>query len=131
MKSVKYFASLGVVPGYGHDNVTETNALDIAGNAWQECAAIVHGKTGIYVGAVISPARTVYHTDWGCPKGGEVTVAITGECNPTYTEVAGFKAAVLETLKLTAQKLGQSTTQLTFQEVDFEYLDFREKKDGE
>jgi len=128
-KTIKFFASLGVVPGYGHDNVTDASAVDIAGNAWQNAAAAVMASSGTYVGAVITPARTVYHTDWGCPVGGEKTVGITGECNPEYTEVAAYKAAVIETLRQSALALGQSTTQLTFSEVEFEYLDFRPKSE--
>ena len=127
MKTVKFFANLGVVPGYGHENVTDESAIKIAGNAWQEAAASVFGEKKVYVGAVISPARTVYNTEWGCPVGGEVTVAITGECNPEYTKIDDYKAAVVEVLTAAAKKLGQSTTQLTFQEVEFVYLDFRSK----
>lgn len=127
MKTIKFFASLGVVPGYGHDNVTDSSAVDIAGNAWQEAAAAVMAASGTYVGAVITPARTVYHTDWGCPVGGEKTVSITGECNPEYTKIDDYRAAVIETLKQTAIALGQSTTQLCFLEAEFEYLDFRPK----
>lgn len=125
MKTVKFFASLGVVAGYGHNNATDSSAVDIAGNAWQEAAAKVMAASGTYVGAVITPARTVYHKDWGCPVGGEITVAITGECNPAYTELAAYKAAVVETLSQTALALSQSTTQLCFLEAEFEYLDFR------
>lgn len=127
MKTIKFFASLGVVPGYGHKNVTDASAIDIAGNAWQEAAAEVMAASGTYVGAVIIPARTVYHKDWGCPAGGEVTVAITGECNPAYTKADDYKAAVIETLRQSALALGQSTTQLSFIEAEFEYLDFRPK----
>lgn len=127
MKSIKFFASLGVVPGYGHDNVTGENAVEIAGKAWQESAAEVFKTSGTYVGAVISSAKTVYHADWGCPIGGENTVLITGECNPQYTNLDSYKAAVVKTLRGAAKKLEQSTTQLTFQEVEFKYLDFREK----
>lgn len=126
-KTVKFFASLGVIPGYGHENVTDSSAVDIAGNAWQTAAAAVMAASGTYVGAVITSARTVYHTDWGCPVGGEKTVLITGECNPEYTELAVYKAAVIKTLKQAALALGQSTTQLTFSEVELEYLDFRLK----
>jgi len=129
-KTVKFFASLGVVPGYGHENVTDETAIKIAGNAWQEAAAAVFSEKNVYVGAVISPARTVYHTDWGCPVGGEVTVSITGECNPEYTKIDDYKSAVVETLRQAALKLGQSTTQLTFQEVEFVYLDFRQKEEA-
>ncbi|MFA5183939.1 MAG: hypothetical protein WC456_00250 [Patescibacteria group bacterium] len=128
MKTTKFFASLGVVPGYGHDNATDASAVDIAGNAWQAAAAGVFAEQKVYVGAIITPARTVYHKDWGCPVGGELTVLITGERNPQYTAEENFKTAVVETLKRTAQALKQSTTQVTFQEVDMEYLDFREKK---
>lgn len=128
MKTIKFFASLGVVPGYGHDNATDASAVDITGNAWQEAAAQVFAETGIYVGAVITPSRTVYNKDWGCPVGGEITALITGECNPLYTKLDDYKKAVVETLRKTAQSLKQSTTQVFFQEGEFEYLDFREKE---
>ena len=127
--TTKFFASLGVIPGYGHENVTDASAVDIAGNAWQEAAAKVMAASGTYVGAVISPARTVYNVDWGCPVGGEITVAITGECNPEYTKLADYKSAVVETLRQAALALGQSTTQITFSEVEFKYLDFRPKSE--
>ncbi len=129
-KTIKFFASLGVKAGYGHDNVavTETETPEAtAGKAWQLAAAAVMAATGPYIGAVITAAKTVYNVDWGCPVGGEDTVAITGECNPEYTEIAAYKAAVIETLRATALALGQSTTQLCFLEAEFEYLDFRSK----
>ncbi len=138
-RTVKFFASLGVVAGYGHNNAPKnwwikifchrTPAESIAGKAWQTAAAAVMAASGTYVGAVITAARTVYHTDWGCPVGGETTVLITGECNPEYTEMAAYKTAVIETLRQAALALGQSTTQLTFSEVEFEYLDFRPKSE--
>ena len=132
-KTTKFFASLGVIAGYGHDNSAEAIAETpevTAGKAWQDAAAAVMAATGTYVGAVITAAKTVYHTDWGCPVGGEKTVGITGECNPEYTEVAAYKAAVVETLRQAALALGQSTTQLCFLEAEFEYLDFRPKEEA-
>ncbi len=129
MKTIKFFASLGVISGYGHDNVTDVNATEIAGNAWQEAAKKVFEDSKTYIGAVISPAKTVYHTEWGCPVGGEVTVAITGECNPTYTAADAYKAAVIAVLEGAAKKLGQKTTQITFSEAEFEYLDFRSEEE--
>lgn len=126
MKSIKFFASLGVIAGYGHENsATPESPEMVAGKAWQTVAAAVMAATGTYVGSVISRSKTVYNEDWGCPKGGEDTVLITGECNPAYTELAAYKAAVVETLRQTALALGQSTTQLCFLEAEFEYLDFR------
>ena len=134
--TIKFFASLGVISGYGHDNNVVESPEETAGKAWQEAAAKVQQATkspsnenGTYVGAVITPARTAYHTDWGCPVGGELTVLITGECNPEYTEIVAYKTAVVEVLRQTALALGQSTTQLSFVEAEFEYLDFRPKSE--
>lgn len=128
-KTIRFSASLGVIAGYGHKNVTDTSAVEIAGTAWQRAAAEVFKKTGVYAGAVITPARTVYHKDWGCPVGGEVTVGVTGECNPLFTDQTVYKTTVIAVLKKTAKKLKQSTTQLTFVECEFEYLDFRLKEE--
>jgi len=126
MKSIKFFASLGVIAGYGHENSATPEAPEmVAGKAWQVAAAAVMAANGTYVGAVISRSKTVYNVDWGCPVGGEDTVLITGECNPQYTKLADYKSAVVETLRQTALALGQSTTQLCFLEAEFEYLDFR------
>ncbi len=127
MKSIKFFASLGVLAGYSHNNtnVDLESALKIAGKAWQNAAGKIFKDTEVYVSAVIIPSVTVYNQDWGCPEGGEVTVFISGECNPQYTALDKYKEAVKETLRATAETLGQSTTQLTFQEVDFEHIDFR------
>lgn len=147
VKTIKFSASLGVIAGYGHGNEegskrnffaklfgkkkseTAKSETAIAGEAWQKAAAAVMSATGTYVGVVITPARVAYHTDWGCPVGGEKAVSITGECNPEYTDLAAYKAAVVETLRQAALALGQSTTQLTFSEVELEYLDFRPKED--
>ena len=126
-KSIKFFASLGIVSGYGHDNETEESPDKIVSKIWQEVAKEEFEKTGIYVGAVISPSLTIYHKDWGCPEGGEKTVLITGECNSEYTGIENFKVSVINVLKKVAESLGQSTTQLAFQEVDFVYLDFRKE----
>lgn len=128
-KTIKFFASMGIIAGYGHENSTDATPEQIAGEVWQTAAAAVMAATGTYVGAVISASKTVYKTDWGCPVGGENTVSITGECNPEYTELAAYKAAVIETLRQSAIALGQSTTQICFIEADFEYLDFRPKSE--
>lgn len=129
IRSIKFFANMGVVPGYGHNNVTEANALDIVGQAWQEAAGHIYSTKNIYITAVLSPARTVYHPDWGCPKNGEITVTITGECNPKYTEPKTYKETVTEVVTLVAKKLQQQTTQICFTEVDFEYVDLRNTED--
>lgn len=129
-KSIQFIATLGILPGYGHKNKTRTQtaALKIAGKAWQEAGEEVLAETGSHVGGVITPSLTVYNKQWGCPTGGETSVVIMGVCNPNYEIVANYKKAVRKTLEKAAKKLKQHTTQLTFQEVDFEYFDFRKKE---
>lgn len=138
METVKFFASLGIVAGYGHDNIMKTTKTpeEITGEVWQKKAAEVMAETkseknpnGVYVGAVIARAKTVYHTDWGCPVGGEDTVLLTGEANPKFTAIGpyglDFREAVRKVLSRTAQALGQTTTQLTFLDAEFEYFEFQ------
>lgn len=125
-KTISFNATLGVNQGYGHANQNDT-AMDIVGRTWQAAAAEVHSESGVYVGAVVKDSKTVYHTDWGCPVGGEVTAEISGVCNPEYTAIEAYKSAVIKTLEKCAKQLGQSTTQVVFTESDFVYLDFRPK----
>lgn len=124
MKSISFQATLGVNQGYAHTNELET-AIQAVANEWQKAAAAVHSQLGVYISSVVKDSLTVYHTDWGCPKGGEVTAEISGTCNPEYTSIEKYKEAVVETLKRCAEELKQSTTQVVFTECDFVYLDFR------
>jgi len=128
-KTISFSATLGINPGYGHSN-QKVSATEIVGKVWQEAAAEeMNQNGGTYVGAVIVDSKTVYHTDWGCPKGGEKTALITGECNPEYTSIEDYKSAVVSTLERCAKKLEQSTTQVRFAEVELAYLDFRPKEE--
>jgi hypothetical protein len=138
MKTIKFFVSLGILEGYGHDNAQNVlQAQAIVGRAWQEAAAKVSArwleqdggeKAGAkiqYASAIISPAHAVYDPKWGCPEGGEIAVLITGEANPAYTDLHRYKDLVKQTLIETGKLLKQSTTQVSFLEGDFEYIDFR------
>lgn len=126
-KTISFSATLGVNQGYGHANA-EKSALQIVSEEWQKAAAEVMASGGVYIGAVVKDSRTVYHTDWGCPVGGEVTAEISGTCNPEYTAVEAYKSAVIAVLEKCAKTLGQSTTQVVFTDGDFAYLDFRPKE---
>lgn len=127
MKTLNFYATLGINQGYGH--VNENNStVQIVGVEWQKAAAEIFSENGIYVGAVIKDSKTIYHTDWGCPKGGEATAEIFGTCNPNFTAVEEYKEAVIKCLRKCAIVLGQSTTQVVFMEGDFVYLDFLKKE---
>jgi len=124
-KTVKFFATFGVVAGYHHENgVTPATAADMVAEAWQEAAADHFAAAGIYISAVVEPSKTVYHTDWGCPVGGEVTATVSGTANPAFVQdMAAWKQAVLTVVKAVKAKLQQSTVAVEFVEVnDFVYL---------
>lgn len=123
MKTIKFFATVGVVAGYqGINNISNLEALEIVSKVWQEKAKEVFNKSQVYISAIISPSNAIYHTDWGCPVGGEIITSITGECNPEFVNVEKYKENVLDVLNLVKDELKQSTVQITFQEVELFYL---------
>jgi len=125
-KTLNFSATFGVVAGYGHSNEDLTPALaqSIVAEKWQEAAAVIFTERNIYISSLVIPSKTVYHTDWGCPVGGEITAVVTGEANPEFTpDIAAWKEAVIAVVKLVKAELQQSTVSLTFSQVDdFVYL---------
>ena len=124
-KTLSFRATLGVNEGYGHANENEN--AKVVREEWQKAAAQVFQEDGVYVGAVVADSKTVYHTEWGCPVGGEATALIFGDCNPEYTDVNQYKEAVVKVLGICAKALKQSTAQVVFYESDMAYLDFRKE----
>jgi len=124
MKTIKFTATIGVVAGYGHDNTTSTAAAEIVSAEWQKAAAEIMESTGLYISAVVVDSRTVYHTDWGCPVGGELTATATGSANPAFVQdMDQWKKAVIAVVKLVKARLQQSTVAVEFEEVSsFVYL---------
>lgn len=123
-KSISFKATFGINAGYGHDNANNGSAAAVVAKAWQEVAAEVFAATEIYISAVVGSSLTVYHTDWGCPEGGETTAAVHGEANPAFTEnTEAWKEAVIEVCRLVKERLEQSTVAVSFSSVDdFVYL---------
>lgn len=56
--------TLGINKGYGHNNecVTDFEA------DYQAIATDIYKRTGVYVSAVIIPAKVVYNVDWGLSR---------------------------------------------------------------
>lgn len=120
MYTIQFSATCGVNSGYGHGNENRDAAATVA-SVWQQKAAEYFAANGLYVGAVVSPALTVYHTDWGCPQGGEATASIIGVANPEFTKIEDYKAAVIAVLGEVSKELGQTTAQVAFAECAFHY----------
>lgn len=130
MKTIKFFASMGITPGYFHNNENiDIWNCDIpikkVSIIWQDCAkeSLDNGLCTYHISAMIMDSLTVYNTDFGCPYGGERTAFITGEANPIFIkDLELYKKEVLIVLEMVSKVLRQSTTQITFTEVDFHYI---------
>lgn len=125
-RTEKFSATIGVISGYGGNQMLEEakkySVFDM-GEAWQKAAAEVMNKTGIYVSGNINSSYSVYHTDWGCPVGGEPTYTITGSRNAEFCPNAEkWVEAVTMTTALVKEHFKQSTVTLEFSLVDQLYL---------
>lgn len=109
--------TLGINKGYGHNNecVTDFEA------DYQAIATDIYKRTGVYVSAVISPAKVVYNVDWGCPDDGEDVYIIKGVNNTQFVKPAGYKEAVTMLIEKLATVFEQSTVTTTWSTVEFVY----------
>ena len=125
MKSKEFSIVIGVDAGYQGQTsgIASNQAAMLVSSKWQEIAANVFEKSGIYVGAAVTASAVVYHTDWGCPVGGERTVNIEGAANPQFTEnLKKWQETVVEIAETLKKELKQSTVSIIFRDVDFVYL---------
>ena len=122
MITEEFSLNVGVNPGYAHNN-TVTHVKNLVATTWQAEAEKVFKKTGVFVAGVVDARTTVYKEEWGCPKGGEDTVVVTGLRNPEFQKDAEtWMESVKEVCKAVATALEQTTAYLTFTDVDFYYL---------
>lgn len=121
-ETTEFRFNVGVNPGYHHGN-QQADPQKIVADLWQKHAEFIFKDAGIYVGATVAPAKTVYREEWGCPKGGEDTVVVCGLRNTEFTPNDDlWKINVARVALLVAQELKQSTAYLTFGQVEFLYL---------
>lgn len=120
MKTVKFVSTIGIMEGYGHNNNGETKDFN---SLYQEVAKKIFQETNIYISAVSVQSKTLYNTEWGCPKGGEDTYTISGVANPEFiTDMEQYKETVRKVILKLKEELKQSTVTLEFIEVEIEYL---------
>lgn len=116
--------TLGINKGYGHNNehVTDFEA------DYQAIATDIYKRTGVYVSAVIIPAKVVYNVDWGCPADGEDVYVIKGVNNPQFAEPDKYKKAVTKLIEKLATAFEQSTITTTWATVDMVYTTKKENE---
>ena len=125
MKTLSFRLVVGVEKGYYHDvkGVASNELVEKVAELWQELAKREFDETFTYVSAVAQPGSVVYHTQWGCPTGGESVVVLSGSANPTFVkDLNKWKEVVTKLAKKLKQKLKQATLSIEFQETDLVYL---------
>ena len=126
MKSESFEIVMGVTAGYFHNNEDQFKEVEFRAD-YQKIAGDLFNESGIYVSAVIATGDVVYHTDWGCPAGGEKVFIIKGERNPIFVEDAEkYRNVVEEITKKLISKYEQNTCSLTWKEVEFSYFQNQE-----
>lgn len=114
--------TIGINKGYGHNN---ESVIDFEAD-YQAIATDIYKRTGVYVSAVIVPAKVVYNVNWGCPDDGEDVYIIKGVNNPQFTEPNKYKDAVTKLIEKLATAFEQSTVTTTWSTVDMVYTTKKE-----
>lgn len=106
--SFRWSCVIGVNGGYDLED-QKTVSEDEFASRYGKLARKVYEDTGVYISAVISRSRVVYHEEWGCPKNGEYSFTLSGCCNPVFSDTQKYLSA----LKMLAQSLKEEWDQTT------------------
>ncbi|MCY6958371.1 hypothetical protein [Clostridium brassicae] len=121
-KTLRFEIVTGVNKGYFHNN-NQNESLNLVGELWQRIAKQEFEKSNIYVSAVMKVSKTIYNEAWGCPKGGEETIVITGVANKEFVQdMNAWKNTVIKLAKELKKELKQSTLTCEFSEVELFYF---------
>lgn len=127
MKTTKFELTIGVNPGYHHNNEI-TGAAAVVSKLWQKIAEDLHSQGAPYVGATVRNATQVYRTEWGCPEGGEHVAIVTGLMNRHFEDRLGdWIDAVTQISKELKRRLKQEAIYLTFSTCDLVYFTSKEQ----
>ncbi|WP_409290226.1 hypothetical protein [Peribacillus sp. SCS-37] len=121
VKSLRAAVVLGVNEGHGKNE--KGHVLARAASVWQELAGGYYKETGIYVSAVAHRSKTIYHTDWGCPEGGEDTVTFTASANYEFIkDINAWKEAVTAISRQLKDRFEQESVTIEFEDISLIYL---------
>ena len=127
--SFRWTMTVGTSAGYSPE-VRERMPEQEVALLFQRIAAEVMEAGGAYISAVLMPSRVIYHTDWGCPPGGELTYTFSGSCNPAFSEPKAYRKALDEVARRLKTELSQATLLLEIMPAELVY--YRDNiKEGE
>jgi hypothetical protein len=72
----------------------------------------------MYVAAALGERRVLYPREQGAPAEGEVSVEVTGACNPRCEEPRAWREAVQRVVADVRSTLLQCTVRIVFRRVD-------------
>lgn len=117
--AIGWSATIGLIPGYGHDNdpdaVAARKALLAA--SWDQAMRDTADATDFVISAVMTDSVVLYPRSGGCPEGGERAVTLTGSSNPVYVGPDAFDdyvAAVERTVLRVQRAMEQTTVRIEF-----------------
>jgi hypothetical protein len=117
--AISWTATMGLIPGYGHDNspsrIAERKAL--LASAWSDAMEATLADTGFSVSTVMTDAIVLYPKAGMCPEGGEVAVTLSGSSNPRYVgpdEFEAFMDAVERTVREVQISMKQTSVRIEF-----------------
>jgi hypothetical protein len=117
--AIAWTATLGLIPGYGHDNddaaVAERRILLV--EAWSREMERTLLEDNFSVSCVMTDSVVHYPASGHCPKGGEIAVTLSGSSNPRYVPFDRFEAfmdAVESTVKAVQIAMEQTSCRIEF-----------------
>jgi hypothetical protein len=120
MKTIKKIITIGMNEGYNHTNDSNTGSME---ELYQKVAQKHFDESGLYISALISPAKVIYSQEWGCPDGGEEVYKIETTANPEFVKDLGkWRCTVKEIALELKNELKQSTVTIETVEVGLTYL---------
>ncbi len=121
----RWTMTVGTAAGYSTEERERMPEKELAA-LFQRIAAEVMEEGGAYISAVLMPSRVIYHTDWGCPAGGEPTYTFSGSCNPAFAEPEAYRKALDEVARRLKEALLQATVLLELSPAELVY--YRDEK---
>lgn len=120
--TLRFEIVVGINRGY-FNYIQRKSYLRSIGAIWQDLAKKEFDNSNLYISAVIKPSITIYNEKWGCPRGGEDTVVITGVANEEFIQdIENWKNTVIKLAKQLKEKLGQSTITCEFMKTELYYF---------
>lgn len=99
---------IGVNSGYNLENQKMVSEDEFA-IRYGKVARKVYEETGVYISAVITRSRILYHEEWGCPQNGEYSYTVSGCCNPAFSDPEEYLAVLKKIAQMLKQEWNQTT----------------------